>query len=277
MPTTNGLIPLTLVTADCLLDLGPFAVGPVALCLTANLGLNPQGQPIADCLLRTLRASCPQTIPQPCVDLQVSNGIDLLVDIPTCAAALGPYNSGATALCLALNSITSATTGLSIFGCLQGAFSTTPTVTTTTITDPALCPTTAPTPPTPVCPTVPGTCLSLSTVNGLDLLADIPACTQALGLFAVGNVASCLVTGVIDILTTGQSLVTCLQTALASNCVTALPQVCLDLSALNGVVDTSACLGALGPLAVGGAATCLSSGLTSGSSIVQCLNTALFS
>ncbi|GJC93127.1 60s ribosomal protein L19 [Colletotrichum higginsianum] len=198
LPNTNGLLPLVGVTASCLLDLGPFGVGPVAACLLNIDLLDPRGQPIADCLLRTLRGSCPGALPQPCIDLQLVNGLDLLVDLPACVAALGPYSSGATAVCLAVNSITSATTGLSIFGCLQGSFQPPPTV--VTVTDPALCPP-APTPTRCATPSLPEQCLSLSTVNGLDLLVDIPACVQALGLYAVGDVATCLVTSLIDTLT----------------------------------------------------------------------------
>ncbi|WQF79282.1 hypothetical protein CDEST_04296 [Colletotrichum destructivum] len=273
LPNTNGLLPLTGVTASCLLDLGPFGVGPVATCLLNIDILNPRGQPIADCLLRTLRGSCPGALPQPCIDLQLVNGLDLLVDLPACVAALGPYSSGATAVCLAVNSITSATTGLSIFGCLQGSFNPPPTV--VTVTDPALCPP-APTPTRCATPSLPQQCLSLSTVNGLDLLVDIPACVQALGLYAVGDVATCLVTSVIDTLTSGQSIVSCLQRSLGSRCVTSLPQVCLDLSVSNDAVTADLCLTLLGPLSLGVAGSCFTSGLTSGDAIVQCLNNVLF-
>ncbi|KAK6220978.1 60s ribosomal protein l19 [Colletotrichum tabaci] len=273
LPNTNGLLPLVGVTASCLLDLGPFGVGPVATCLLNIDLLDPRGQPIADCLLRTLRGSCPGALPQPCIDLQLVNGLDLLVDLPACVAALGPYSSGATAVCLAVNSITSATTGLSIFGCLQGSFQPPPTV--VTVTDPALCPP-APTPTRCATPSLPEQCLSLSTVNGLDLLVDIPACVQALGLYAVGDVATCLVTSLIDTLTSGQSIVNCLQGSLGSRCVTSLPQVCLDLSVSNDAVTANLCLSLLGPLSLGVAGSCFTSGLTSGDAIVQCLNNVLF-
>ncbi|TEA11232.1 hypothetical protein C8034_v007933 [Colletotrichum sidae] len=275
LPTTNGLLPLTATAASCLLDLGPFGVGPVALCLTTNLNLlDPRGAPVADCLLTALRASCPQTLPQVCLDLQVQNGVALLANIPVCAGALGPYNSGAAAICLALNSITSATTGLSVFGCLQNSFNLVPSV--TTITDPSLCPgPTAPPSPVPTCvtPPLPGQCLSLATGSVIDLVLNLPACTAALG--GLGNIVG-VATCVAGNLLSGLSVVTCLQDNLRANCIRTLPQVCLDLSLLSGTVDTALCVNALGPLAVGPALACLTSGLTSGPAIVQCLNRALF-
>ncbi|TDZ40685.1 hypothetical protein CTRI78_v010208 [Colletotrichum trifolii] len=275
LPTTNGLLPLTATAASCLLDLGPFGVGPVALCLTTNLNLlDPRGAPVADCLLTALRASCPQTLPQVCLDLQVQNGVALLANIPVCAGALGPYNSGAAAICLALNSITSATTGLSVFGCLQNSFNLVPSV--TTVTDPSLCPgPTAPPSPVPTCvtPPLPGQCLSLATGSVIDLVLNLPACTAALG--GLGNIVG-VATCVAGNLLSGLSVVTCLQDNLRANCIRTLPQVCLDLSLLSGTVDTALCVNALGPLAVGPALACLTSGLTSGPAIVQCLNRALF-
>ncbi|TDZ26198.1 hypothetical protein Cob_v001374 [Colletotrichum orbiculare MAFF 240422] len=275
LPTTNGLLPLTATAASCLLDLGPFGVGPVALCLTTNLNLlDPRGAPVADCLLTALRASCPQTLPQVCLDLRVQNGVALLANIPVCAGALGPYSSGAAAICLALNSITSATTGLSVFGCLQNSFNLVPSV--TTITDPSLCPgPTAPPSPVPTCvtPPLPGQCLSLATGSVIDLVLNLPACTAALG--GLGNIVG-VATCVAGNLLSGLSVVTCLQDNLRANCIRTLPQVCLDLSLLSGTVDTALCVNALGPLAVGPALACLTSGLTSGPAIVQCLNRALF-
>ncbi|KAK1977600.1 hypothetical protein LZ30DRAFT_692037 [Colletotrichum cereale] len=276
LPITNGLVPLTLLTASCLLDLGPFGVRPVALCLGVNLNLFSQGQPIADCLLRTLGASCPGSLPQACIDLQAVNGIALEVSLPACVASLGPYNSGAAALCLAINSITSATTGFSIFGYLQRSSGLAPTL--VTVTDPALCPTQPPSPSMCAVASLPDECLSLSIVNGLDLNANIRACLQALALYAVGDVASCLVTSVVTTLTSGQSIVTCLRNSLGSECIASLPQVCLDLSVANNAVNAALCLAALCPLGLGIAGACLSStsGLTSGDAFIQCLISALF-
>lgn len=72
---------------------------------------------------------------------------------------------------------------------------------------------------------------------------------------------------------------TCLTDALSDTCISSLPQACLDLvddTAIELVVDVPLCTAALGPFAVGAAATCLSSGLTNGNSMIECLDTALF-
>jgi hypothetical protein len=211
--------------------------------------------------------------------LQDSNGLALVADVAQCTVALGPFAVGSAATCLATGSIGSSTTGISIVDCLEIAFGFQSGV--TTVTDLALCsPTAAPTTaPVQICADVPSPCQSLSSVNGLALIAAIPACTAALGVFATGNIATCLGTDLISSTTLGETIVTCLGDALEDQCIDSLPEPCLNLQDNNVaqlVINLPLCTVALGPFAAGAAATCLSSGLTNGNSVISCLNDALF-
>ncbi|KAI8251746.1 hypothetical protein K4K58_008407 [Colletotrichum sp. SAR11_239] len=277
LSSTNGLA-LAPVIAACTLELGPYAAGNVLTCLSTTISLTTTGQSIANCVTNALAASCPTTLPDACVNLQTSNGLALLTDIPLCTAALGPFAVGTAATCLATGAISALTQGSSVFECLQVAFGLAPSV--VTVTNPALCPTQAPTATPSVCATVPAPCESLSTVDGLALIPAIPACTAALGAFAVGNAATCLATTAISVTTTGSSIVSCLENALSATCISTLPQACLDLAGDDAValaVDLPLCVTALGPFATGAALVCTTSGLTNGDSVIQCLNNALFS
>ncbi|KAF3798787.1 hypothetical protein GCG54_00008243 [Colletotrichum gloeosporioides] len=277
LSSTNGLA-LAPVIAACTLELGPYAAGNVLTCLSTTISLTTTGQSIANCVTNALAASCPTTLPEACVNLQTSNGLALLTDIPLCTAALGPFAVGTAATCLATGAISALTQGSSVFECLQVAFGLAPSV--VTVTNPALCPTQAPTATPSVCATVPAPCESLSTVDGLALIPAIPACTAALGAFAVGNAATCIATTAISVTTTGSSIVSCLENALSATCISTLPQACLDLAGDDAValaVDLPLCVTALGPFATGAALVCTTSGLTNGDSVVQCLNNALFS
>ncbi|KAI8287250.1 hypothetical protein K4K60_012673 [Colletotrichum sp. SAR11_57] len=277
LSSTNGLA-LAPVIAACTLELGPYAAGNVLTCLSTTISLTTTGQSIANCVTNALAASCPTTLPDACVNLQTSNGLALLTDIPLCTAALGPFAVGTAATCLSTGAISALTQGSSVFECLQVAFGLAPSV--VTVTNPALCPTQAPTATPSVCVTVPAPCESLSTVDGLALIPAIPACTAALGAFAVGNAATCLATTAISVTTTGSSIVSCLENALSATCISTLPQACLDLAGDDAValaVDLPLCVTALGPFATGAALVCTTSGLTNGDSVIQCLNNALFS
>ncbi|KAI8298066.1 hypothetical protein K4K61_012155 [Colletotrichum sp. SAR11_59] len=277
LSSTNGLA-LAPVIAACTLELGPYAAGNVLTCLSTTISLTTTGQSIANCVTNALAASCPTTLPDACVNLQTSNGLALLTDIPLCTAALGPFAVGTAATCLATGAISALTQGSSVFECLQVAFGLAPSV--VTVTNPALCPTQAPTATPSVCATVPAPCESLSTVDGLALIPAIPACTAALGAYAVGNAATCLATTAISVTTTGSSIVSCLEDALSATCISTLPQACLDLAGDDAValaVDLPLCVTALGPFATGAALVCTTSGLTNGDSVIQCLNNALFS
>ncbi|KAF4817540.1 Aspercryptin biosynthesis cluster-specific transcription regulator atnN [Colletotrichum siamense] len=241
LSSTNGLA-LAPVIAACTLELGPYAAGNVLTCLSTTISLTTTGQSIANCVTNALAASCPTTLPEACVNLQTSNGLALLTDIPLCTAALGPFAVGTAATCLATGAISALTQGSSVFECLQVAFGLAPSV--VTVTNPALCPTQAPTATPSVCATVPAPCESLSTVDGLALIPAIPACTAALGAFAVGNAATCLATTAISVTTTGSSIVSCLENALSATCISTLPQACLDLAGDDAValaVDLPLC------------------------------------
>ncbi|KAI8225997.1 hypothetical protein K4K55_008714 [Colletotrichum sp. SAR 10_96] len=277
LSSTNGLA-LAPIIAACTLELGPYAAGNVLTCLSTTISLTTTGQSIANCVTNALAASCPTTLPEACVNLQTSNGLALLTDIPLCTAALGPFAVGTAATCLATGAISALTQGSSVFECLQVAFGLAPSV--VTVTNPALCPTQAPTAAPSVCATVPAPCESLSTVDGLALIPAIPACTAALGAFAVGNATTCLATTAISVTTTGSSIVSCLENALSATCISTLPQACLDLAGDDAAalaVDLPLCVTALGPFATGAALVCTTSGLTNGDSVIQCLNNALFS
>jgi hypothetical protein len=213
--------------------------------------------------------------------LQDSNGLALVADVGLCTVALGPFAIGSAATCLATGTIGSSTTGVSIVDCLEIAFGFQSGV--TTVTDFSLCnpgATAAPTTvPSQVCAEVPPPCQDLASVNGLALIAAIPACTASLGVFAVGNVATCLGTDLISSNTLGQTLVTCLGNALEDQCIDSLPEPCLDLEDNNAVqlaINIPLCTAALGPFAVGATATCLTSGLTNGNSVITCLEESLF-
>ncbi|KAK2756831.1 UbiD family decarboxylase [Colletotrichum kahawae] len=277
LSSTNGLA-LAPVIAACTLELGPYAAGNVLTCLSTTISLTTTGQSIANCVTNALEASCPTTLPDACVNLQTSNGLALLTDIPLCTAALGPFAVGTAATCLATGAISALTQGSSVFECLQVAFGLAPSV--VTVTNPALCPTQAPTATPSVCATVPAPCESLSTVDAFALIPAIAACTAALGAFAVGNAATCLATTAISVTNTGSSIVSCLESALSATCISTLPQACLDLAGDDAValaVDLPLCVTTLGPFATGAALVCTTSGLTNGDSIIQCLSIALFS
>jgi hypothetical protein len=228
--------------------------------------------------LTALEGRCITTLPDACVSLEESNGLELVADVAVCAVALGPFAVGSAATCLATGSITASTEGASIVECLRIAFGFDSG--TGTVTDGVLCVEPTPTPnPQPICATVPEPCQNLADTDGLALIAAIPVCTVALGGFAVGNVATCLGTDLITENTLGETVVGCLEDALSETCITSLPEPCLDLAG-NTVVELALnvplCTAALGPFAAGAALTCLTSGLTNGNSIVDCLNDAIF-
>lgn len=132
---------------------------------------------------------------------------------------------------------------------------------------------------TPVCASnLPLACRNLQTSDGLELLTTIPLCTVALGTFVVGDTAKCLVMTGITITSKGASIVTCLNNALKSNCITALPAACVALTGLSGanlVSNVATCVTALGPVAVEKVLECTTRGLTTGDDIIACLLTTL--
>jgi hypothetical protein len=236
------------------------------------------GSDIADCILTAFEGRCITTLPEACSDLANSNGLALVANVATCAVQLGPFAAGSAATCLATGSIGSFTTGVSIVECLEIAFGFASGTGTITGADNCVEPTPTPT-PVEVCASVPEPCENLANTNGLALIAAIPVCTAALGGYAVGNVATCLGTDLISSNTLGETIVTCLEDALSEQCITSIPEPCLNLagnSALQLAVNLPLCVTALGPFAVGTTATCLTSGLTNGDSIIECLNDSLF-
>ncbi|KAM9883424.1 hypothetical protein VD0002_g1098 [Verticillium dahliae] len=231
----------------------------------------------SDCVVTALEARCITTLPDACASLSSSNGLALVGNIAGCTVALGPFALGSAATCLSTGSITSSTTGASVVECLEIAFGIRSG--TVTITDPALCATPTPTPVVPVCAEVPAPCQDLGNVNGLALVAAIPLCTSALGVFAVGNVATCLGTDLISQNTLGTTVVGCLEDALQSTCISELPGPCQDLqdnTVVELAINLPLCTAALGPFAVGNTLTCLTSGLGNGNSVIECLNASLF-
>ncbi|CAK7222060.1 hypothetical protein SEUCBS140593_004769, partial [Sporothrix eucalyptigena] len=267
----------------CLTALGPYAVGNVAECLSAsNIGLFTAGTTLTSCLTNALSATCITSLPAECTNLATETGaVALAVDIPLCIAELGPFAIGTALTCLSTSNLLSTSAGYNVVSCLYTALNLQPYSgqSTTTVVD-IPCPASGST----TCDiTLPDTCKDLAGQVGLGVAVDAILCTADLGVFAVGNVLSCLATDVITTATTGNSIISCLTTALEDQCPATLPSACAKLSTDVGVVaitaDIALCTLALGPYAVGDALTCLSTtGLSDsslGSGIVSCLDSAL--
>ncbi|CAK7240248.1 MAG: hypothetical protein STHCBS139747_001686 [Sporothrix thermara] len=186
-----------------------------------------------------------------------------------------------TALLLPLDNIVSTTAGYNIAACLYTSLGILPPGTTT---DPTVVQIECPTSTENTCAiNLPDSCRNLAGQIGIGVLIDVVLCTADLGVFAVGNVASCLATDVITTSTQGNGILGCITSALDDQCPATLPSACTKLSEDTGIVaitaDIALCTVALGPYAAGAALTCLgTSGLTpesTGGGIVDCLGTAL--
>lgn len=279
----NGVISLAVHITECTTQLGAYGSGNILTCLTSNINAFTTGQSIVDCLTNAFADTCISELPASCESIYTETGLQLAADVPLCVAALGPFAVGDAALCLSTTSIVSTTAGSDIIQCLLNALQLplNP-VTTTTETISVACPT-ASASATPCAVTLPASCLALAGQTGLGVAADTVVCTADLGVFATGNVLSCVATDVITLSVTGDSIISCLLTALEASCPAALPAACQNLENDTGsialLVDIPLCVAALGPYAAGSALTCLSTtGLTTstpGSGIVTCLENAL--
>ncbi|TPX13362.1 uncharacterized protein E0L32_006335 [Thyridium curvatum] len=107
----------------CLTALGVYGVGNAAACLATDvITTSTTGGSIINCLNTALEASCPTSLPSACTKLNSDNGsAALLVDIPLCVVALGPFAAGNAAVCLSTTTLTESTTGSSIVECLEKA------------------------------------------------------------------------------------------------------------------------------------------------------------
>ncbi|KAM3431266.1 hypothetical protein NHJ13734_007370 [Beauveria thailandica] len=272
----NGL-EIVPALAGCTIALGPFAVGNVLTCLaTASIDGSTVGQNIVTCLSDALKGQCITELPGSCLKLRTETGLGLIPDVAECALSLGPFAVGVALSCLSTSQITTTSTGVGIIDCLETALGLRSSTSPGGDGD-AACTTTS-TPPAPTCEVkLPPECSNLKLNSGLALIADVPLCVAALGVFGVGNVLSCLSTSAITVSTAGVAIVECLEDALKSQCPKALPPSCTNLANDNAgelVVDIPVCIVALGPYAVGTALSCLSTSVGSGQTIVQCLKNA---
>ncbi|KAM3468975.1 hypothetical protein MY5147_007430 [Beauveria neobassiana] len=115
---TNGLA-LVVEVPICLVALGVFGVGNAAACLaTTAITLSTTGVAIVECIENAFKAQCPRELPAACTNLANDNLGELVVDIPLCTVALGPYAAGTALSCLS----TSVGSGQTIVQCLKDAF-----------------------------------------------------------------------------------------------------------------------------------------------------------
>ncbi|CAG9992249.1 unnamed protein product [Clonostachys byssicola] len=259
----------------CLAALGPFAVGNVATCLTtSSINISTAGSDITNCLTTAFEGRCINTLPQECENLKSKTGLALVPDLAICTLKLGPFAVGSALTCLSSSSITDSSTGTGVVGCLETALGLSSPGSSNGGGDSC-------TPSTggQTCVTqLPPTCSGLQNSNGLGLITAIPTCLASLGAYGVGNAAQCLVTTSISVSSVGSDIVNCLLNAFKETCIAELPPACSNLAnddAAKLIVDIPLCVAALGPFAVGGALTCLSTTAESGSSIVDCLKNAL--
>ncbi|KAK7223378.1 hypothetical protein V2G26_011381 [Clonostachys chloroleuca] len=259
----------------CLAALGPFAVGNVATCLTtSSINISTAGSDIINCLTTAFEGRCINTLPQECENLKSKTGLALVPDLAICTLKLGPFAVGSALTCLSSSSITDSSTGTGVVSCLETALGLSSPGSSNGGGDSC-------TPSTggQTCVTqLPPTCSDLQNSNGLGLITAIPTCLASLGAYGVGNAAQCLVTTSISVSSVGSDIVNCLLNAFKETCIAELPPACSNLEnddAAKLIVDIPLCVAALGPFAVGGALTCLSTTAESGSSVVDCLKNAL--
>ncbi|KAM3505183.1 hypothetical protein MY11210_008069 [Beauveria gryllotalpidicola] len=102
----------------CVVALGVFGVGNAAQCLaTSAITLSTTGVSIVECLEDAFKAQCPKELPKECTNIADDNLGELVVDIPLCTVALGPFAAGAALSCLS----TSIGSGQKIVTCLKDA------------------------------------------------------------------------------------------------------------------------------------------------------------
>ncbi|KAM3498005.1 hypothetical protein MY10362_008662 [Beauveria mimosiformis] len=285
-----GTDPITQVPQDvvaCTAALGPFAVGaalnclqqtiqdPLSIltCLRSSIGLGDPTQQI--CTSATASSTVVTTPASTATDASSSSATADTSETNTSGASASETNTSTGTS--ASETSTSTDSSASDTSSSTEATSTTETETNTstaTTTSSSCVPTTQ----APICATgLPAPCAALSSANGLALVPLVPLCAATLASLGTTQTASCLAT-TITLTTVGADIVTCLNQAITSVCITSLPQACLDIPtapAVNLPGDVAACTTALGPFAVNAAATCLTTAVTDPLNVLSCLQTAI--
>lgn len=102
----------------CLVALGLYGVGNIAQCLvTTNINVGTLGTDLVGCLTNALSQQCIKKPPDACNNLKSDGLLELVVDIPLCVIALGPFAAGKALTCLS----TSQGSGTDIVNCLDSA------------------------------------------------------------------------------------------------------------------------------------------------------------
>ncbi|RBR11066.1 uncharacterized protein FIESC28_09211 [Fusarium coffeatum] len=135
---------------------------------------------------------CEVTLPNNCRTLESTNGHHLTPVIDACIVSLGPFANTNIATCLTAT-VSQFSIGADIVGCLLNALE-------------GACITSLPEPCTLVSS-------GIEDPHGPDLVASVDLCATALGPFAYGNAAPCLLTAEITESTQAASIVQCLQNA----------------------------------------------------------------
>jgi hypothetical protein len=95
-----------------------YGVGNVAQCLvTTNINVGTLGTDLVGCLTTALSQQCLKKLPDACTNLRTDSLLELVVDIPLCTIALGPFAAGKALTCLS----TSQGSGTDIVNCLDNA------------------------------------------------------------------------------------------------------------------------------------------------------------
>lgn len=107
----------------CTADLGIYAVGNVLQCLATDvITTTTTGDSILTCLVQALDDSCPAVLPSACLALNNDVGAaELILDIPLCIVALGPYAAGDALVCLSTTGLVDSSLGSGIVDCLESA------------------------------------------------------------------------------------------------------------------------------------------------------------
>ncbi|KAM3550080.1 hypothetical protein MY1884_008428 [Beauveria asiatica] len=242
----------------CTAALGPFAVGAALNCLQQTIQ-DPLS--ILSCLRLSIGLGDPAQ--QICTSATASS---TMMTTPASTATDTSSSSSDTSSSAEATSTTETS---------STETSSTETNTSTSTTTSSSC---VPTTQAPVCAAgLPAPCAALSSANGLTLVPLVPLCAATLASLGTTQTAACLAT-TIALTTVGADIVTCLNQAITSVCITSLPQACLDIPtapAVNLPGDVAACTTALGPFAVNAAATCLTTAVTDPLNVLSCLRTAI--
>ncbi|OAA45626.1 hypothetical protein NOR_03415 [Metarhizium rileyi] len=249
---------------DCTKALGHFGAS-MAGCLVPNLGnlMSPPGPRIVSCMEDLIGGVCVTKLPNACSNLAGQGPVGMVVSLPLCTFQLGPLAVGETLDCLTRGF----TKGDDIVSCLRSNLG---------LPSSGPC---SPVPAVPACVSaLPPDCDLLKDLNGLTMIPKLAGCTQALGKYAADNVKKCLDPASIVANSLGGGVAQCLNDSLKGLCIPTLPDACLSLVSFNnGQLGTKLpqCMAALGPFNSGKVLTCFQNP-ASASSVVDCLNSALF-